>query len=54
MAIEGRFLARPAGYPAPLLQAVVELPRLGISKEVYSWSTPGPTTLRCARRRGPL
>ena len=48
MAIEGRFLARPAGYPAPLLQAVVELPRMGISKEVYSWSTPGPTTLRCA------
>ena len=34
MAIEGIYLARPAGYPAPFLQAVVELPRLGLSNEV--------------------
>ena len=34
MAIEGIYLARPAGYPAPFLQAVVELPRLGLRNEV--------------------
>ena len=34
MAIEGIYLARPAGYPALFLHAVVELPRLGLSNEV--------------------
>ena len=34
MAIEGIYLARPAGYPAPFLHAVVELPRLELSNEV--------------------
>ena len=35
MAIEGIYLARPAGYPAPFLQAVVELPRLRIWDAIY-------------------
>ena len=34
MAIEGRYLARPAGYPAPFLRVVVELPRLGVIDHV--------------------
>ena len=34
MAIEGIYLARPAGYPAPFLHAVVELPRVELSNEV--------------------